>query len=352
MSSHVHLYLCGHEAAGWLIKMKYEKNWGRILIVLIVLVLLVGCTALPEDQTPVPTSTPLLAQEPPHAVDLAEGFTLSLVANDPVAILNGESILMPHPPRIVDHRLYIPLKAVVELLGGTVSLDGDLGSVELSGCTAQYRIGQQTLILDDVTYSIDGTHLAFETGNGREWLEAGTDYAPRILDDIFYIPADFAPSLCADYPLGKVDVFPESRMAVYGGIPFETEVTVSGITLERQFDNLPQAVRQGLRDMGVIETIPDYHYEVVQYAGKGLEVYVVRTLAGTGGIDNADGMVCAIRVTGGPHRTARGLAVNDSAYLAWRLYGNDGLTNHFQYRVTDGVVSSITFYSRHFGSQF
>lgn len=93
------------------------------------------------------------------------------------------------------------------------------------------------------------------------------------------------------------------------------------------------------------------NYSIEEYKNDDLEVYVMRVNKPHDDIEDMDGKVCAIKVVGYHYSTPRGLKTGDNAYRAWRLYGYQGFTSSFFYKVEGGTVSSFTFYTRYYGSQ-
>ncbi len=286
----------------------------------------------------------------------ARNYVLSLIADNDEALLNGEAVTLPTPPFIQNDTFYIPLKAVAELLGGTYSFEGDIATIELFGSTTKYQIGSRSVIINGETYVVSGERLLFnkdETFNTT--VAVDEKYVPIVSNNVVFIPVNFTARI---YPINVPDngiyttcEHPESRMVILGGL--ENERGINEVKLKDSYDDLSASFRSQLQSAGVVGEVINYSIE--EYKNDDVEVYVMRINKPYDDIEDMDGKVCAIRESfssGNRYSTPRGLKTGDTAYRAWRLYGYEGFTNSFSYKVEGGLVSSFTFYTRYYGGQF
>jgi hypothetical protein len=84
-----------------------------------------------------------------HVVTLTVGST--------VASVDGQKIMLDTPPVIVSGRTVVPLRAIIEGLGGTVTWIPETRSVHvvLSGKTLQLQIGNRTAIVEGESVTMD-----------------------------------------------------------------------------------------------------------------------------------------------------------------------------------------------------
>lgn len=319
-----------------------KARWMKVVSVLLVVLLVVACSADPAASSQSSasdfSSAPRLTSEgSAPGVDLTGPFFLSLTTGDPTAYLNGNAVPVTDVPLTIDNILYIPLEQVVLLLGGHFTQEEDTVTVELAQLIAQYTLGSRELVLDGIHYQAHG----------------GTDaesQVPVLIDGVFYVPAEFTAGLSHAYPLNTAQLTPEGLTVFYSNYDFQQELTVNGIALGSCFEELSPEQKQMFGSVGIVYTNEELGYQIEGYTCDGMELYVIRVPEGQTGMESDDGTVGAIHVTGYQFPTARGLVVTDTPYTAWRLYGGEGFTNHFQYRVDNGRVASYTFYSRYYGS--
>ncbi len=277
-----------------------------------------------------------------------DGYTLTLVADNNEALLNGESKTLTTPPFIQNGIFYIPLETVTKLLGGTYSFKSDIATVELLGNTTKYQIGTHTVVVNGETFEVSGSRTDFT----KEWdsVDIDENYVPLVSHDTVFIPANFT-AKC--YPssgrpsIASARECPISRMVILGG--FENERGVNEVKLMDFYDTLPEDFKTQLTYAGVVGEVINYSIE--EYKNDDLQVYVMRINEPYEDMENMDGRVCAINVVGNGYSTSRDLKAGDSEERAWLLYGYERFTGAFSYKVVGGLVTSFTFYTRYYGSQ-
>lgn len=89
--------------------------------------------------------------------------------NECSVVVNGKSIMFDQPPIIVDGRTLVPIRAVIEEMGGNVDWDASTKTVTLSLGTniIKLTIGSATAYLNDVAETLD---VAPQIINGRTLL--------------------------------------------------------------------------------------------------------------------------------------------------------------------------------------
>ena len=99
--------------------------------------------------------------------------TLEMRINSTEARLNGVEITLDMPPVIVDGRTLVPVREVVEMMGGMAEWDAETKTAVLT--TDKHRI---ELTVNSTDAIIDGEEQALDT-------------APAIIDDRTMIPLRF-----------------------------------------------------------------------------------------------------------------------------------------------------------------
>jgi hypothetical protein len=281
---------------------------------------------------------------------LSHNYVLSLLADNNEALLNGEPLTLPTSPIIQNGTFYIPLEAVTKLLGGTYSFENNIATIELFGNTTKYQIGSRSINVNEKTYVVSGSRRFFGKKDFGEDVTIDEKYVPVVSNGTVFIPVNFE---TADCPYNGIDAarqYPESRMVILG--EFKNERGINEVKLRDSYDNLPANFKSQLNYTGVVGEVINYNIE--EYKNDDVEVYVMRIKKPNNDLEDMDGKVCAIResfTSGNCYSTPRGLKTGDSAYRAWRLYGYEGFTNSFSYKVEGGTVSSFTFYTNYYGSQ-
>ena len=296
-------------------------------------------TACKDTGTPAEIVSPVI---PPQEQDerIASEYVLSLIANKPQALLNGETVTLSAPPLIEDDIFYMPLEAVTTLLGGTYSYADSVATISLFGHVSIYEIGSSTLTVDG---EICGTNIPDDPT------------CPILINQIVYVPVTFRPRYCFNGFYACTE-YPPGDIAILGG--FSAEQGTREIQLYDIFDDLPESARTNLVSVGIVDQVLNYNIEKYEAArdershlGGGIYVYVLRLNEESEEEDReqADGIICAIQILPGSYETPRGLSAQDTAYRAICLYGYETLTNTFRYQVNGGSVESIIFQTRYYG---
>lgn len=106
----------------------------------------------------------------------AENFVLTMQIGNPVMTVNGTEKPIDESgtaPVIVNDRTLLPVRAVVEEMGGTVAWDGDTQTVTLN-----YDSDEIKLVIDSLTATLNGTQQTLDT-------------APTIINDRTMLPIRF-----------------------------------------------------------------------------------------------------------------------------------------------------------------
>ena len=278
-------------------------------------------------------------------------FFMSLFEGHTTVLLNGEERELTAAPFIHNESFYYPLEDVVELLGGGFSQQGDTATIKLFGVTAQYTAGQPEVVINGETYRNDYRLQGYSRQTDNE------DFHPLIVEGKMFIPHDIHPYACPSFGLNIDRNVPEARMLILGNPESGDgkQLGIEDIRLYDVFEELPDEVKAEYEYQGVVATVLEY--EVEEYQNFSAQVYVLRVMDGCEDVEQMDGRVTAIRIFRGDdgtgkeaESTARRLKVGDSPFRAWLLYGNETFTNQFYYKVEDGFIDSIVYYTRYFGS--
>ena len=274
-------------------------------------------------------------------------FVITLLNGSTKAVANGKDVELTAAPFIQGGSFYYPLADVAKMIGASFSQEGNTATVQISGITVEYTLGNPDVTVNGTTYRNNYHLLRFSEISGEDITNRTV--APTLVEGVFFVPYDLCPGGCPNFGLNVVREAPESGMLILGG--YADEWGTTEIHLYDIFDQLPNDTKSLFQSQGVIGTVLNYSIEA--YIHQGTEVYVMRCLNGQEDIENMDGKIAAIRLSNGTQdQTPRGLAVGDTAYRAWLLYGKSGSANSFYYQIKDGYVDSIVFHTRYFGSSF
>lgn len=91
------------------------------------------------------------------SLDLAKIYRESQKANEVKVLLNGNQVEFDQPPEIVDGRTLVPIRAVMEKMGGEVVWHGDTNTTEIrfDGNRMQLVLNSQTAFYNGEAYKLD-----------------------------------------------------------------------------------------------------------------------------------------------------------------------------------------------------
>lgn len=122
---------------------------------------------------------------------------------------------------------------------------------------------------------------------------------------------------------------------------------IGGFYLWHNFDETPQELRAGLHCIGKLgeyEGAFDYEYDIMGYAGNGLNVHVLRLKPGMQNTGCRDGLISSVSTTNPAFSTPRGLRCGDTARRAWEIYGYDFEHSlYYHWTEPNGPVTAIGF---------
>ncbi|MGI5986372.1 MAG: hypothetical protein GXY01_07930 [Clostridiales bacterium] len=294
-----------------------------------------------------PNSAEMIISGAPFSnVEGGNSYVLTLIADNDEALLNGNTVKLAAKPFIQNDIFYIPLEAVTKLLGGTYSFENNAATINLHGVTTKYQIGSRSIVVNGENYEVPENKTLFSTQTAAA---VGDKYVPLLSNGIVYLPSGFTAYQCPyNSILSAAREYPQSRMVILGIL--QNEQGINEVKLFDTYDTLPIDFRSKFNYAGIIDKVIDYSIE--KYSNNELEIYVMRINKPHDDTEHMDGKVCAIKVTGNSYSTPRGLKAGDSAYRAWLLYGYDNLSYALSYKVNGGIIKSIIFYTRYYGSQF
>lgn len=241
---------------------------------------------------------------------------ITLYADSRTAYVNSEPVEMPAAPFVENGNFYIPLQFVAETMGW--SYQEQSGTVALASSSHQttLTVGTRTIRVDD-----DET-----TVNSYDWQfpEEGAEsdpYVPLIRDEIVFIPLDFLETRTDRDILSKLSFrtqwFPEERYAILSADG--KEEGFCGFYLWDHYDDLPEAQRAGMEELGIVGFSRDA-YDVVEYGTNGLFVHVLRLRDGCEDMDRLDGVISSAYTTNPDIPTLRGLRVGEEISRIYTTY--------------------------------
>lgn len=241
---------------------------------------------------------------------------ITLYADSRTAYVNSEPVEMPAAPFVENGNFYIPLQFVAETMGW--SYQEQSGTVALASSSHQttLTVGTRTIRVDD-----DET-----TVNSYDWQfpEEGAEsdpYVPLIRDEIVFIPLDFLETRTDRDILSKLSFrtqwFPEERYAILSADG--KEEGFCGFYLWDHYDDLPEAQRAGMEELGTVGFSRDA-YDVVEYGANGLFVHVLRLRDGCEDMDRLDGVISSVYTTNPDIPTLRGLRVGEEISRIYTTY--------------------------------
>lgn len=241
---------------------------------------------------------------------------ITLYADSRTAYVNSEPVEMPAAPFVENGNFYIPLQFVAETMGW--SYQEQSGTVALASSSHQttLTVGTRTIRVDD-----DET-----TVNSYDWQfpEEGAEsdpYVPLIRDEIVFIPLDFLETRTDRDILSKLifrtQWFPEERYAILSADG--KEEGFCGFYLWDHYDDLPEAQRAGMEELGIVGFSRDA-YDVVEYGTNGLFVHVLRLRDGCEDMDRLDGVISSVYTTNPDIPTLRGLRVGEEISRIYTTY--------------------------------
>jgi hypothetical protein len=261
------------------------------------------------------------------------------VGSTEAVITGGDSHALSAAPFAKDEDVYIPLKDVAAVFGGTVTPESDGGFTVAYDETVQgVRYNKNMTIRPGESQAIDNI-----SGNQVDIVYMGSSAAPVIQGDIVFVPDFyfnfFLTQTYAQHDLGTgwitVSNFDDGRM-------------LAGIKLEEDFDTLDDAVRSRFSSLGDPKTLVEGSLYETTYSDGNIELGV-RT--GDDIPDDMHTIIHAITLLTDSYATPRGLRVGDPLDRCYELYGyqpNDlGQVIAGLLKITEqgGIITGITIYA-------
>lgn len=275
------------------------------------------------------------------------GYYLTLVADQKEALLNGERVHLPAAPFVQEGTFYIPLEATANLLNGVYSFENNVATVKLSGNVVQYEIGSVNSKVNGTNYAVKDYYCEFYKPKTITNAEV---YVPQSIDGVVFIPINFLSSLRekinVNLDLDCFEAYPDENLVILD-LLFNSNGTEDVLLYDR-YDDLAKDFRSELKFAGVVDNV--LNYAVEEYSNDDIHVYVLR-LESLEDIEEMDGKVCSIYMTGSRYQTASGLKPGDSEYkcsLLYPLFRGD----FYACNIVNHKVESIIFNSRYYGSQY
>lgn len=339
------------------------KQFYQMLLSLLLLTLLSGCSpeisapivstsqsTYPEEisqvdnadspESPNASDTVDLSASPDFPENCSDKFTggITLYADSHTAYVNSEPVEMPAAPFVENGNFYIPLQFVAETMGW--SYQEQSGTVTLASSSHQttLTVGIRTIRVDDDEATVNSYDWQFPEESAES-----DPYVPLIRDEIVFIPLDFLETRTDRDILSKLSFrtqwFPEERYAILSADGKEEEFC--GFYLWDHYDDLPEAQRAGMEELGIVGFSRDA-YDVVEYGTNGLFVHVLRLRDGCEDMDRLDGVISSVYTTNSDIPTLRGLRVGEEISRIYTTY--DGSFFMELLCLTEGdVITQIRF---------
>lgn len=313
------------------------KKYSLFCLAAMALLLLSACGGT-EPEPPQQVSYPMTDD---YVLCLREGSTtgiLSGVLRDESKI-QGVEVTLSASPVVADDVFFFPLEDVVEILGGTCEIQGDLARVELFGDTILYQIDMPVILVNGESNEMRPERPAFREGDVAIPSELAV---PRWINGVFYVADGFYEEAGGGF---AGEHAPKKGVLILNHQLWD-EISVEGLSVAEGtvYHDLPKEVKKGFQKTRTIPGDDDVWYDMDVYERPGMELYVMNVPtefeeAGYAG----DGEICGIRVTESGIPTARGLQVGDTESRFDQLYGylNHPLNIafHLTVEIEDGQVA-------------
>lgn len=282
---------------------------------------------------------------------LEDEFTLTLKSNQPEVWLNGELHYLPLSPFIENETFFIPIHAIIELLGGKYSTGNDVITTEIWNLKSEFSVDSNVITV--FKNESKSTEKRYAVQKDPNHINPDKIVTPVMIDGIVFVPIEFAEHIFYESGFfnkyNHFDTFyPEAEMVIMGG--FRNESGVNEVKLNYYFDYIQEDLKSKLMPVGVVDEVIGYNIE--KYRNETLEIYVMRSQDKYQDQEHMDGKVCAIKVLGESFQTPRGLSVGNSKEKTILLYGNTqqniNLYHHFFVELLNEKVKSISFSSRYY----
>ena len=255
---------------------------------------------------------------------------ITLFAGDPVARVNSKEMTMEGAPFFKYEEFYVPLRFAAETLGWHYAEDGD--TITLSATkTWEWGVdfapdgGYSLRPCDPVTQELELTvgERAFTlNGEAVESCSAGVTVRR---DSVIYLPLDFLTFSDGDgqqsvpWLFGGSTYDPESGYAILNGQ--RSEAGLGSFAVWQNWDELPEAQREGFAESGMLGQSSIGEYNVVEYMRGGLRVHVLRPMTdGTEVSGDHDGAIVGVYTSDPSIATPRGLRPGDAWEKAEQVY--------------------------------
>lgn len=275
---------------------------------------------------------------PPTEAETAVAVTLC--PNVAGALVDGERTPLPVAPFVENEIFYFPVETVAELLGVGYSRTGDTFCLFNSEYNVQLFLNSRQYILNGQTGRREGQRTVFAPGHNHTPVDDG--YTPVERDGAVFLPSDYLAEMeCYFFEEIEYFEYPETGMVIFSN-PYIEEQGIGGFYLWHKFDETPPELRAGLHCTGKLGEY-EGEYDIMDYAGYGLNVHVLRLKPGEQNTGWYDGVISAVSTTSPEFATPRGLRCGDMPRRAWELYGYE-FAHMLCYECPDnGPITAIGF---------
>ncbi len=273
-------------------------------------------------------------------------LAVTLCPNVSEALVDGVRTPLPVAPFVENGIFYYPAEAVTELLGIGYSRTGNTFRLFNAKHDVQLFLNSRKYISNNQTGFREGVRDVFAPSNNC--VPVDDRYVPVERNGVIFLPSDFFYGDMGWFfeEIGYNE-YPDAEMVIFTSHICE-ERGIGGFYLWHKFDETPQELRVGLHCIGKLgeyEGTSDYEYDIIGYAGNGLNVHVLRLKPGMQNTGCCDGTISAVSTTNPEYSTPRGLRCGDMPRRAWEIYGYEFIPHELYYYWSEpnGPITDIGF---------
>ncbi len=273
-------------------------------------------------------------------------LAVTLCPNVSEALVDGVRTPLPAAPFVENGIFYYPVEAVVEQLGVGYSRTGDTFRLFNAKHDVQFFLNSRQYVSDNRPGLREGSRDVF--ASGRKIVPVDNNYVPVERNGVVFLPSDFCDIEDIVSFLGELgyNEYPDAEMVIFTS-HIREERGIGGFYLWHKFDETPRELRADLHCIGKLgeyEGAYDYEYDIIGYAGNGLNVHVLRLKPGRQNTGWRDGTISAVSTTNPEYSTPRGLRCGDMPRRAWEIYGYEFTHElYFYWSEPNGPITDICF---------
>lgn len=297
----------------------------------------------PVKTEPAPEEPAKEASVPEEPVEFFTGG-ITLWAGSDTALVNSKPVQIPAAPFVENGIFFFPLQFIAETLGWEYQYESGVVQLQSSLLWTTLSVGERTLCADGKKAVVTGTYRRFVPGS-PEATAADDTYVPVVRDGVVFLPLEFLSTRTDNDTRSqfsfRAQMFPEDGYVIISG--HGKENGIGGFYVWDKYDQLPQPLRDGMDELGVVSVSRD-DYDVVEYGSNGLFVHVLRLRDGCEDEWQLDGYISAVYTTNPDIPTPRGLRVGEDISRIETTYDSN-FYMQLLCITEDDVITKIRFFS-------